>query len=58
MNNILEKICNNKIKELEETKLRCSYKSLEKLISPKLDKREFKNLLISDDLSMNGLNLL
>ena len=46
MNNILEKICNNKIKELEETKLKCSYKTLEKLVSPKLDKREFKKKLI------------
>ena len=46
MTNILQKICKDKLKELEETKLRCSYKTLEKLISPKLEKREFKNKLI------------
>tara|TARA_Y100000768_G_C23962831_1_gene676292 strand:+ start:249 stop:1052 length:804 start_codon:yes stop_codon:yes gene_type:complete len=47
MSNILEKICNYKIKELEETKSKCSYNTLEKLISPKLEKREFKKKLIS-----------
>ena len=46
MFNILEKICNDKIKELEKTKQRCSYKTLEKLISTKLEKREFKEKLI------------
>ena len=51
MNNILEKICKDKIIELEETKLRCSYKTLEKLISPKLEKREFKEKLISAQLN-------
>ena len=35
MSNILKKICEYKIKELVETKKRCSYKTLEKLISPK-----------------------
>ncbi len=47
MTNILEKICKYKINELEETKKRCSYRTLEKLISPKLQKREFKEKLIS-----------
>jgi len=42
MVNILQKICENKSKELEETKRRCSFKTLEKLLSPKLEKREFK----------------
>ena len=42
MSNILQKICENKSKELERTKERCSFKTLEKLISPKLEKREFK----------------
>ena len=46
MFNILEKICNDKIKELEKTKQMCSYKTLEKLISTKLEKREFKEKLI------------
>ena len=50
MINILEKICKDKIKELEETKSKCSYKTLEKLISPKLEKREFKEKLISSQL--------
>ena len=47
MVNILKKICENKSKELEETKRRCSFKTLEKLISPKLEKREFKGELIT-----------
>ena len=47
MSNILQKICEDKSKELEETKKRCSFKTLEKLISPKLEKREFKEKLIS-----------
>ncbi len=46
MTDILEKICEDKIKELEETKKRCSYQTLEKLISPKLEKREFKEKLM------------
>ena len=47
MVNILKKICENKSKELEETKRRCSFKTLEKLISPRLEKREFKEKLIT-----------
>ena len=47
MSNILQKICENKSKELEETKKRCSFKTLEKLISSKLEKRDFKEKLIS-----------
>ncbi len=54
MNNILEKICKNKIKELDATKKRCSYKTLEKLISSKLDKREFKEKLILSQLEKNN----
>ena len=46
MKNILKKICEDKIIELEETKRRCSYKTLEKLISPKLEKRDFKEKLV------------
>ena len=42
MSNILQKICEDKSKELEETKKRCSFKTLEKLISSKLEKRELK----------------
>ena len=47
MSNILQKICEDKSKELGETKNRCSFKTLEKLISSKLEKREFKDELIS-----------
>ena len=32
MSNILQKICEDKSKELEETKKRCSFKTLEKLM--------------------------
>ena len=46
MSNLLQKICEDKFKELEETKKRCSFKTLEKLISSKLEKREFKDQLI------------
>ena len=46
MSNILQKICEDKSKELEETKNRCSFKTLEKLISSKLEKREFKEKLV------------
>ena len=46
MVNILKKICDNKSIELLETKQRCSFKTLEKLISPKLDKRPFKENLV------------
>jgi len=45
MSNILQKICDDKSKELEETKKRCSFKTLEKLISTRLEKREFKEKL-------------
>ena len=54
MSNILKKICNYKIKELEKTKQRCSFKTLEKLISPKLKKREFKKKLINAQLIKNN----
>ena len=54
MVNILQKICEEKSKELEETKKRCSFKTLEKLISPKLEKREFKEELISSQKNKNN----
>tara|TARA_B100000575_G_scaffold287661_1_gene286358 strand:- start:388 stop:1191 length:804 start_codon:yes stop_codon:yes gene_type:complete len=54
MVNILKKICEDKYKELEITKRRCSFKTLEKLISPKLEKREFKeNLILSQKNKKN-----
>ena len=47
MSNILQEICEATSRELEETKKRCSFKTLEKLISSKLQKRDFKEKLIS-----------
>ncbi len=47
MVNILEQICEYKSIELQETKKRCSFNTLEKLISPKLEKRPFKDRLIT-----------
>ena len=54
MINILQKICEDKSKELEETKRRCSFRTLEKLISPKLEKREFKEELITSQKNMHN----
>ena len=47
MSNILRKICEGKKIEIQELKKRCSLKSLQKLISNKITKREFKNKLIN-----------
>ena len=48
MNNLLEKICANKKKEIEENKKKCSLKSLEKILQNlKIEKRSFKKLLIN-----------
>ena len=44
MNNLLTDICNRKKKEIEALKLKCSLKSLQKLIGNKQN-REFKKLL-------------
>tara|TARA_Y100001970_G_scaffold291711_1_gene429953 strand:- start:2240 stop:3070 length:831 start_codon:yes stop_codon:yes gene_type:complete len=44
MSNILKKICEDKEKELEILKNKCSLKTLKKLISENIEKREFKNL--------------
>ena len=57
MSNILQKICEDKSKELEETKKRCSFKTLEKLISSKLEKREFKEKLLSAQKNKKNFNL-
>ena len=54
MSNILQKICDDKIKELEETKKKCSFKTLEKLISSNLEKIEFKEKLISAQKNHNN----
>ena len=55
MSNILQKICKDKSNELEETKKRCSFKTLEKLISSKLEKRNFKEKLISAQKNKKNL---
>ena len=44
MNNLLNDICNRKKKEIEALKLKCSLKSLQKLIGNKQN-REFKKIL-------------
>ncbi len=46
MNNILKKICEDKNKELEILKSKCSLKTLKKLISGNIEKRNFKNQAI------------
>ena len=45
MNNILKKICDKKRVEIEETKKKCSYNSLKKILTKKFPKRNFKKLL-------------
>jgi len=49
MNNILEKICEDKKIEIELLKKKCSLNSLKKLISDKITKREFKNKVIESN---------
>jgi indole-3-glycerol phosphate synthase len=46
MNNILKKICEDKKRELEILKKKCSLNSLKKLISDQINKRDFKNVII------------
>jgi len=55
MNNILNKICENKKKELELTKKKCSFSSLEKILQ-NIDNRKFKELIInSQDKKKNNI---
>ena len=51
MYNILEKICDDKKREIELLKKKCSLKSLKKLISNKIIKREFKNKVINSSIN-------
>jgi indole-3-glycerol phosphate synthase len=46
MSDILKKICEDKIKEIEILKNKCSLNTLKKLVSDKIEKRDFKNLAI------------
>ena len=50
MHNILKKICEDKKKEIEILKNKCSLNSLKKLISDQINKRDFKNIVINSSL--------
>ena len=56
MVNILEKICADKKIEIEQTKKRCSLNTLKKLISNKINKRNFKETIIEKQI--NGKNFI
>lgn len=51
MSNILEKICEDKKIEIESIKRKCSLHTLKKLISDKITKRSFKEVLIQSSLN-------
>ena len=53
MKDILSKICENKKIELEKTKQRCSFSSLEKIIQDK-NNRNFKKLIINSQGEKNN----
>ena len=55
MSNILKKICEDKSKEIEITKNKCSLKTLKKLVSDKIEKRDFKNTAIESVKNKNNL---
>ena len=55
MSNILKKICEDKSKEIEITKNKCSLKTLKKLISDNIEKRNFKNTAIESVKNKNNL---
>ena len=50
MHNILKKICEDKKKEIEILKKKCSLNSLKKLISDQINKRDFKNIVVNSSL--------
>ena len=56
MSNILKKICEDKKKEIELLKDKCSLGTLKKLISDKIEKRNFKNTVI--DSTINKKNFI
>jgi len=56
MSNILKKICEDKKKEIELLKDKCSLGTLKKLISDKIEKRNFKNTVI--DSAINKKNFI
>ena len=55
MSNILKKICEDKSKEIEITKNKCSLNTLKKLVSDKIEKRDFKNNAIRSVINKNNL---
>ena len=50
MNNILTKICEDKKLEIEILKKKCSLKSLKKLVSDKIIKRDFKSNILNSSV--------
>ena len=54
MSNILKKICEDKNKEIELLKHKCSLSTLKKLISDKIEKRNFKNAVIESSSNKNN----
>ena len=55
MSNILKKICEDKSKEIEILKNKCSLNTLKKLVSDKIEKRDFKNKAIESVINKNNL---
>ena len=55
MTDILKKICLDKSKEIEILKSKCSLNTLKKLVSDKIEKRDFKNTAIESVINKNNL---
>ena len=55
MTDILKKICLDKSKEIEISKNKCSLNTLKKLVSDKIEKRDFKNTAIESVINKNNL---
>ena len=55
MTDILKKICLDKSKEIEILKNKCSLNTLKKLVSEKIEKRDFKNTAIESVINKNNL---
>ncbi len=55
MSDILKKICEDKSKEIEILKNKCSIGTLKKLVSDKIEKRDFKNTAIESVINKNNL---
>ena len=54
MTDILKKICLDKSKEIEILKNKCSLNTLKKLVSDKIEKRDFKNTAIESVINKNN----